>query len=71
MKKTQPSNHKLKEHRANTTLQLNTNELEICNLKDNTPLLLQKKSKDIVIKPLTYIRSDTGKTRHFTPAAQE
>jgi hypothetical protein len=24
-----------------------------------------------VIKPLTYIRSDTGKTRHFTPAAQE
>jgi hypothetical protein len=39
--------------------------------KDNTPLLLKKKSKKLVTKPLTYIRSDTGKTRHFTPAAQE
>ena len=37
----------------------------------NTPLLLKKKSKKIVPKPLTYIKSDTGKTRHFTPAAQE
>jgi hypothetical protein len=37
----------------------------------NTPLLLNKKSKKIVPKPLTYIRNDTGKSRHFTPAAQE
>jgi hypothetical protein len=37
----------------------------------NAPLLLKKKSKKIVPKPLTYIRSDTGKNRHFTPAAQE
>lgn len=37
----------------------------------NTPLLLKKKSKKILPKPLTYIRGDTGKTRHYTPAAQE
>jgi hypothetical protein len=40
-------------------------------IENNTPLLLKKKTKNIVIKPLTYIRSDTGKTRHYTPAAQE
>ena len=34
-------------------------------------MLLKKKSKNKVIKPLTYIRSDTGKMKHFTPAAQE
>jgi hypothetical protein len=33
--------------------------------------LFNKKSKIIISKPLTYIESDTGKTRHFTPAAQE
>ncbi len=32
---------------------------------------MKKKSKNIVIKPVTSIRSDTGKMRHFTPAAQE
>jgi hypothetical protein len=41
------------------------------NLENNTPLLLKKKTKNIIIKPLTYIRNDTGKSRHFTPAAQE
>jgi len=72
MQKPQSVIHKLKKDKANSIpLQLNKNELEIYNLEDNTPLLLKKKSKDIVIKPLTYIRSDTGKTRHFTPAAQE
>lgn len=72
MSKTQPTTHKLKLYRGNTTpLQINKNELEICDLKANTPLLFEKKSKNIVIKPLTYIRSDTGKTKHFTPAAQE
>lgn len=40
-------------------------------LKTNAPLLFSKKSKHIIIKPLTYIRCDTGKTRHFTPGAQE
>jgi FtsZ-interacting cell division protein YlmF len=37
----------------------------------NKPRIFTKKSKIVVIKPLTYINSDTGKTRHFTPAAQE
>ena len=40
------------------------------NIND-TPMLFKKKSKKIIIKPLSYIRSDTGKTRHFTPGAQE
>jgi hypothetical protein len=72
MKKTKPTILKLKRSLSNSIpLQVNRNELDICNLKDNTPLLFQKKSKNIVIKPLTYIQSDTGKTRHFTPAAQE
>ncbi len=50
---------------------LSFNESKSFNVKKNTPLLFNKKSKNIVIKPLTYIRSDTGKARHFTPAAQE
>jgi hypothetical protein len=37
----------------------------------NKPTIFNKKSKIVVTKPLTYINSDTGKTRHFTPAAQE
>ena len=41
------------------------------DLNYNTPILFIKKSKRCVIKPLTYINSDTGITKHFTPAAQE
>jgi hypothetical protein len=41
------------------------------NTKYNTSLLLKKKSKKVVPMPLTDIRNDTGKSRHFTPAAQE
>ena len=41
------------------------------NLENNTPILFNKKSNKIITKPLTYIESDTGKMRHFTPAAQE
>ena len=51
--------------------QLPFNKLKKFNIENNRPLLLRKKSKNIVIKPLTFIRSDTGKMRHFTPAAQE
>jgi len=40
-------------------------------LKDDRPILLGKKVKKIVAKPYVYIYSDTGQTRHFTPAAQE
>lgn len=39
--------------------------------KNNIPLLFNKKIKKGVIKPLKQIYSDTGNTRHFTPAAQE
>jgi len=44
------------------------------NLNDNTPLLFNKKNKKNkknIIKNLTHINSDSGKTRHYTPAAQE
>ena len=37
----------------------------------NSPILFNKKLKKLVIKPLKHIYSDTGKTRHYTPAAQE
>jgi len=40
-------------------------------VESNIPVLFDKKSKHNVVKPLTYIESDTGKTRHYTPAAQE
>lgn len=35
------------------------------------PTIFNKKKKIITSKPLIYIESDTGKYRHFTPAAQE
>jgi len=38
---------------------------------NNSPILFNKKMKKLVIKPLKHIYSDTGKTRHYTPAAQE
>ena len=38
---------------------------------DNSPILFNKKIKKGVVKPLKHIYSDTGITRHFTPAAQE
>ena len=41
------------------------------NVKKNTPKLFNNKIKILVNKPLTHINNDTGKTRHFTPAAQE
>lgn len=39
--------------------------------KKNSPILFNKKMKKLVIKPLKHIHSDTGSTRHYTPAAQE
>ena len=41
------------------------------NVKKNRPKLFNNKINKIVNKPLTYINNDTGKIRHFTPAAQE
>jgi len=37
----------------------------------NTPLIFKKKQKRSLIKTLDYIHSDTGKIRHYPPAAQE
>ena len=33
--------------------------------------IFNKKSKKFLIKDLTHVTNDTGKTRHYTPAAQE
>jgi hypothetical protein len=41
------------------------------NLNKNLPTLFKIKSKTTISKPLHYIKNDTGKVRHFTPAAQE
>ena len=41
------------------------------NYEQNLPILFDKKSKISRSKQLSYIKSDTGKTRHYTPAAQE
>jgi len=51
---------------------ININEFAITNLNNNNiPVLFNLKSKAAITKPLSYIKSDTGKTRHYTPAAQE
>jgi hypothetical protein len=50
---------------------LNNKKCQQLSLENNTPLLFNKKSNKRVIKPLIYIKTDTGITRHFTPAAQE
>ena len=55
----------------NKKIQLSINELKRFNEEDNRPKLFNKKNKNIDIKALTYLENDTGKTRHFTPAAQE
>jgi hypothetical protein len=54
-----------KQNKSEINLQLKN------DLDNNTPVLFNKKSKRYVVKPLTYINSDTGISRHFIPAAQE
>jgi hypothetical protein len=39
--------------------------------ENNTSVIFDKKSKKYLINDLTHITNDTGKTRHYTPAAQE
>jgi hypothetical protein len=46
-------------------------EIKHEKINTNKPTLFNKKSNIVISKPLTKIESDTGKTRHFTPAAQE
>lgn len=47
------------------------NNIKNIDLGNNLPILFNKKIKKVIIKPLNYISNDTGKSRHFTPAAQE
>jgi hypothetical protein len=51
-------------------LELISSKLNVSEIK-NTPDLFNKKIKKLEVRPLKLITSDTGKTRHFTPAAQE
>ena len=46
-------------------------EYENTDLNKNIPMLFSIKSKITTSKPLSYIKNDTGVTRHYTPAAQE
>jgi hypothetical protein len=39
--------------------------------QDAKPLIFKKKQKDIKVIPLKVKTIDTGRIRHFTPAAQE
>jgi hypothetical protein len=48
-------------------LSLNT----IKNLNYSTPVIFNKKLNKTKIKNLEYIYDDTGKAKHFPPAAQE
>ena len=39
--------------------------------KEVTSFLFNKKSQKLILKPFKHIYSDTGPTRHYTPATQE
>lgn len=54
----------------NSKYKIQLSKLNLSDLK-NTPDLFNKKIKKLEVKSLKHIYSDTGKTRHFTPAAQE
>jgi hypothetical protein len=48
------------------------NKTQYNDLNTNTPVLFNKKIKKITArKELNIVINDTGRTRHFTPAAQE
>jgi hypothetical protein len=46
-------------------------EREIETIKKDISVLFEKKHQKPLVKNLTHITSDTGITRHYTPAAQE
>jgi len=54
-----------------TNLELKTKKTPVVFEKITMPLVFKKKKNKSLIKPLKYIHSDTGKTRHYPPAAQE
>jgi hypothetical protein len=41
------------------------------NFKHNTPIIFNKKLNKSKIQKLEYIYTDTGRIKHFPPAAQE
>lgn len=41
------------------------------NFKDSTPIIFNKKLNKSKIQNLEYIYTDTGRIKHFPPAAQE
>jgi hypothetical protein len=53
----------------------NYKEIKVIKKEENTslngPIIFNKKKKESSIKTIRYINNDTGKTRHFTPVAQE
>jgi hypothetical protein len=55
----------------NTKKVLNKSKLDTYNISYNTPMLFIKKNKQVILKNITHIKSDTGETKHFTPATQE
>ena len=61
----------------NNSITLSTQNIEVTStdlvdtLNHPTPLIFNKKQKKSSFKSLLYIDSDTGKMRHYPPAAQE
>jgi hypothetical protein len=51
-------------------IKLNTHN-PIIGEENNTPVLFEMKKKKNINNTLNYLRTDTGRSRHFSPAAQE
>jgi hypothetical protein len=41
------------------------------DIKNSPPIIFKKKLKKTSVRKLEYISSDTGRIRHYPPAAQE
>ena len=56
-------------------VKVNISNKSLNNIKTSvvhdTPEIFNKKRNKVLNKPLEYITNDTGKTRHYPPAAQE
>jgi len=59
---------------GNKFVKLNDENLSLVKqikISDNESVVLKKKESKFTLKTLRYLRNDSGKMRHFTPAAQE
>jgi len=63
------SSHTINTINSKNSLNISNSSTESRN--KSVPVLFNKKIKKLLVKPLKHIYSDTGKSRHFTPAAQE